>query len=207
MQVLRLNLVGMYERDVKDVLNKEFASRGADEALAFDHIVASGPNAVNIHYAGDGRQIQDGDLVEMDIGAMYQGYASDITRTIVLGKATEKQKKIYGIVLTAQKAACKAVRPNAACSDVDGIARDIIAKAGYSDNFGHGLGHGIGLLVHDGPGLGPRSTDILKPGNVVTIEPGIYIHNWGGVRIEDDVLVTANGNQILTRLPKELMEL
>ena len=143
----------------------------------------------------------------LDFGCLYQGYASDITRTVVLGKATAKQKSIYNIVLNAQKTACKAVKPGLACSRLDGVARDLIMKAGYGDNFGHGLGHGIGLLVHDRPTLSPQSTDILEPGMIVTIEPGIYISNWGGVRIEDDVLVTSNGGQILSKSPKELIEI
>jgi len=125
----------------------------------------------------------------------------------VLGKASKKQKEIYRIVYEAQLAACKAVKPGLACSRLDGVARDIIMKAGYGDNFGHGLGHGIGLNVHDLPQLNTRSTDTLKTDMVFTIEPGIYISNWGGVRIEDDVVVTDSGGQILSKLPKELIEL
>jgi Xaa-Pro aminopeptidase len=125
----------------------------------------------------------------------------------VLGKATEKQRKIYEVVLAAQLAACEAVKPGLACSRLDGVARDIILKAGYGDYFGHGLGHGIGLVVHDNPLLSARSSETLGTNMVVTIEPGIYIPNWGGIRIEDDVLVASSGGQILSKLPKELMEL
>ena len=159
------------------------------------------------HGVASDKKLKKGDLVTIDFGCFYQGYVSDITRTFVLGKANEKQKKIYDIVLKAQVAACRAVKPGLACSRLDGVARDIIMKAGYGDYFGHGLGHGIGLVVHDWPRMNARSPETLDTNMVVTIEPGIYIPNWGGVRIEDDVVVTATGGQILSKLPKELMEL
>jgi Xaa-Pro aminopeptidase len=159
------------------------------------------------HGKASNKKLRKGDFVTLDFGAVYQGYASDVTRTVVLGKATARQKKIYDIVLTAQKKACKAARPGLACSRLDGVAREVIMKDGYGDNFGHGLGHGIGMIVHDRPTLNPRSTDILREGMVVTIEPGIYIPNWGGVRIEDDVLITASGGQVLSKSPKDLLEL
>jgi Xaa-Pro aminopeptidase len=197
---------GMKEKDIALDLEYKMRAFGAD-GPAFDTIVASGQRSSMPHGRASEKKLRKGEFVTIDFGCFYQGYASDITRTLVLGKANEKQKKVYNIVLSAQKAACKAIRPRIGGSEVDNVARDIIAKAGYGDNFGHGLGHGIGLLVHDGPVLSPRSNDTLSPGNVVTVEPGIYIHNWGGVRIEDDVLVTPNGGQILTKLPKELIEL
>ncbi len=203
---IRLLKPGVKEKDIALEIEYKMRKLGAENA-SFETIVASGQRSAMPHGRASERKLRKGDFVTLDFGCLYQGYASDITRTVVLGKATERQKKIYNTVLAAQKASCKAVKPGMACSRVDGVARDIIMKAGYGDNFGHGLGHGVGLLVHDRPILSPQSTDVLEPGMVITIEPGIYISNWGGVRIEDDVLVTLNGGQILSKSPKELMEL
>lgn len=197
---------GVKEKDIAIELEYNMRFQGAD-ASAFDIIVASGQRSSMPHGKASGKKLRKGDFVTLDFGAVYQGYTSDITRTVVLGKATAKQKKIYDIVLTAQKKGCKAAKPGLACSRLDGVVREVIMKSGYGDNFGHGLGHGIGMIVHDHPTLNPRSTDILREGMVVTIEPGIYIPNWGGVRIEDDVLITASGGQILTKSPKDLLEL
>jgi Xaa-Pro aminopeptidase len=197
---------GAKEKDIALELEYKMRSHGADGA-AFDIIVASGQRSSMPHGKASGKKLRKGDFVTIDFGAVYQGYTSDITRTVVLGKATGRQKKIYDIVLTAQKKACKAARPGLACSRLDGVAREIIMKSGFGDNFGHGLGHGIGMIVHDHPTLNPRSTDTLREGMVVTIEPGIYIPNWGGVRIEDNVLITASGGQVLSKSPKELLEL
>ncbi|UCE67910.1 MAG: aminopeptidase P family protein [Candidatus Zixiibacteriota bacterium] len=197
---------GVREKDIALELEYKMRLYGADSA-AFDIIVASGQRSSMPHGVASEKKLRKGDFITIDFGCFYQGYASDITRTVMLGKANEKQREIYNIVLEAQLASCKAVKPGLACSRLDGVARDIIMKAGYGDNFGHGLGHGIGLIVHDLPQLNARSTETLKPNMVVTIEPGIYIPNWGGVRIEDDVVVTPSGAQILSKLPKELMEL
>ena len=197
---------GIKEKDVALEIEYKMKSLGAENP-SFDTIVASGQRSSMPHGRASDKRLRKGDFVTLDFGCLYRGYASDITRTVVLGKATEKQKKVYNTVLSAQKAACKAVKPGMACSRLDGVARDMIMKAGYGDYFGHGLGHGLGMLVHDRPVLSPQSNDILEPGMIVTIEPGVYIPNWGGVRIEDDVLVTSAGGQILTRSPKELLEL
>jgi len=197
---------GVQEKEIALEMEYNMRAQGAD-GVSFDLIVASGQRSSMPHGKASTKKIRKGDFITLDFGCAFQGYSSDITRTVVLGKATEKQKKIYNVVLTAQKKACKAVKPGLPCSRLDGLAREIIMKAGYGDYFGHGLGHGIGMVVHDNPSLNPRSTDILAEGMVVTIEPGIYIPNWGGVRIEDDVLVTASGGQILTKSPKELIEL
>lgn len=205
-ETLSLIKPGVKEKDIALELEYKMRSYGADSA-AFDIIVASGQRSSMPHGVASEKRLRKGDFITIDFGCFYQGYTSDITRTLVLGKANEKQKKIYNIVLTAQLAACKAVKPGLACSRLDGVAREIIMKAGYGDNFGHGLGHGIGLIVHDDPKLNARSSETLKTNMVVTIEPGIYIPNWGGVRIEDDVMVTASGGQILSKLPKELIEL
>ena len=132
---------------------------------------------------------------------------SDITRTVVVGKATTRQKKIYNLVAKAQKAGIRRVKAGVEAAKVDEACRKIITKAGYGKQFGHGTGHGIGFLVHTGPRLSPLSQDKLKPNNVVTVEPGIYIDGWGGVRIEDDVLVTRTGGTVLNRAEKKLLEL
>jgi Xaa-Pro aminopeptidase len=197
---------GVREKDIAFELEYNMRSQGA-EGAAFDLIVASGQRSSMPHGVASAKKLRKGDFVTLDFGCFYRGYASDITRTVVLGKATKRQKTIYEVVLAAQKKACKAVRPGLHCSRLDGVAREIIMKAGFGDNFGHGLGHGIGLKVHDNPTLNPRSTDVLLEGMVTTIEPGIYIPNWGGVRIEDDVLVTSSGGQVLSKSPKELLEL
>lgn len=205
-ETLRLIKPGVMEKEIALELDYKMRSLGAD-APAFDIIVASGQRSSMPHGIASEKKMKKGDLVTIDFGCFFQGYASDITRTVVIGKASEKQKKIYNVVLDAQVAACKAVKSGLSCNRLDGLARDIIMKAGYGDYFGHGLGHGIGLIVHDGPMVNSRSTETLKANMVVTIEPGIYIPNWGGVRIEDDVLVTQAGGQILSKLPKELIEL
>jgi len=197
---------GVREKDIAFELEYNMRTQGAD-GISFDIIVASGQRSSMPHGKASTKKLRKGDFITIDFGCSFQGYTSDITRTIVLGKATEKQRKIYDIVLMAQKKACKAVKPGLPCSRLDGVAREIIMKAGYGDYFGHGLGHGIGMIVHDNPVLNPRSTDVLASGMVVTIEPGIYIPNWGGVRIEDDVLVTSSGGQVLSKSPKELIEL
>jgi Xaa-Pro aminopeptidase len=197
---------GVKEKDIALEMEYIMRSSGAD-GVAFETIVASGQRSSMPHGIASNRKLRKGDFVTLDFGASFQGYASDITRTIVLGKATAKQKKIYDIVFQAQRKACRSVKPGLACSRLDAVARDDIMKAGYGDNFGHGLGHGVGLVVHDQPVLNPRSSDTLREGMVVTIEPGIYIPNWGGVRIEDDVLVTSSGGQILSRSPRDLLEL
>lgn len=197
---------GVKEKDIAFELEYKMKTLGAD-AIAFDLIVASGQRSAMPHGKASSKKLRKGDFVTLDFGCIFEGYASDITRTVVLGKATEKQKRIYDLVLAAQKKACRSVKPGLACSRLDAVPRDMIMKAGYGDYFGHGLGHGIGMQVHDNPSLSPRSTDVLSEGMVVTIEPGIYIPNWGGVRIEDDVLVTGSGGQVLSKSPKELIEL
>ena len=156
---------------------------------AFDTIVASGARSAFPHGGCTDRKIGNGDLVVVDVGATYQHYRSDMTRTIVAGKPSAKQKKIYEVVRQAQEAALQAVKPKAKARDIDAIAREIIEKAGYGRYFVHGLGHGVGLEVHEPPKLSRESKDRLAVGNVVTIEPGIYITGFGGIRIEDTVLV------------------
>ncbi|KAF0197433.1 MAG: Xaa-Pro dipeptidase [Bacillota bacterium] len=175
------------------------------ERLAFDSISASGPRSSLPHGRASERVIQTGDFLTLDFGAVYNGYCCDMTRSFVIGTASPEQEKIYNIVLEAQRAALAAVRPGIVGKDVDKVARDIISAAGYGERFGHGLGHGVGRMVHEGPSAGSKSEDILQPGMVVTIEPGIYIPEWGGVRIEDMVVVTENGYRNFNRFSKELI--
>jgi len=176
------------------------------EVPAFDTIVASGDHASLPHASPSMRVVRNGDLITMDFGAIWDGYCSDITRTVVVGKASDRVKKIYGIVLEAQMAAIDGIRAGRACSDIDALARDHIEAKGYGDNFGHGLGHGLGLEVHEGPRLSKKSEETLATGMVTTVEPGIYIPGWGGVRIEDDVVVRDGGFENLTGASKELIE-
>lgn len=188
---------GIKEYEVAAEIEYEMRKRGAG-GTAFETIVASGLNSAFPHGGCSSRKIRQGDLVVVDIGATCEHYCSDMTRTFVAGKPTEKQLKIYNVVRTAQEAACKAVKTGAAASLVDGAARQIISKAGYGDNFVHRLGHGVGLEVHEAPTLGPYSPDVLATGNVVTVEPGVYIVGFGGVRVEDTVLVKPDSAEKLT---------
>lgn len=195
---------GVQEREVAVQLEFEMRRLGA-EGTAFDFIVASGPRSAMPHGVASDRVIERGDFVTFDIGARYQGYCADMTRTVVVGEADERQWAIYDLVLRAQEAALAAVRAGARAADVDAAARSVIADAGYGDAFGHGLGHGVGLDIHEAPALNPRSDDVLVEGMVVTIEPGVYLEGWGGVRIEDSVVVTASGYELLTFTRKDLM--
>ncbi|HSG71861.1 MAG TPA: Xaa-Pro peptidase family protein [Planctomycetaceae bacterium] len=174
--------------------------------VAFDPIIAVGQQAALPHARPGNRKIGDDPVLLTDWGAQSAGgYRSDLTRTYFTGKKmTKKFAKIYEIVLKAQLAAISRIRPGAKCVDVDSAARNVIEKAGYGKNFGHGLGHGIGLNIHENPRFSPISKDLLHPGMVVTVEPGIYLPDWGGIRIEDDVLVTKDGHEVLTVTPKSL---
>ncbi|MBO8137311.1 MAG: aminopeptidase P family protein [Desulfotomaculum sp.] len=173
------------------------------EGRAFDFIVASGKRGALPHGVASEKKLKDGELVTVDCGAVYKGYHSDMTRNFVLGQPAEMHKKIYNIVLEAQKAGIEAVRPGIYASEVDKAAREVIERYGYGENFGHGTGHGVGLAIHESPRVSYSEQVILKPGMVITIEPGIYLPGWGGIRIEDVVLVTENGYRILTKSPKE----
>lgn len=197
---------GLRENEIRAELEYQMMTLGSEKP-AFETIVASGYRSAMPHGVASAKKIAQGDFVTFDFGAMYNGYTADLTRTVVVGKANDRQKKIYDIVLRAQLAAIKKVRHGVEGKMVDKAARDIIAKAGFGKNFGHGLGHGLGVYIHSKPNVGPRSTDTLKSGMVITIEPGIYISGWGGVRIEDDVLVTTRGGRVMTRSPKNLFEL
>ncbi|WP_202820110.1 M24 family metallopeptidase [Calderihabitans maritimus] len=195
---------GVKEKEI--ALELEFFMRrnGAEKA-AFDIIVASGPRGSLPHGVASDRQVQPGDLIVMDFGAVYQGYHSDITRTVVVGEPDERQKEIYNIVLEAQVAAIKAIKPGKVTSEIDLVARNIIAGYGYGEHFGHGLGHGVGLAVHERPRLASTDFTQLETGMVMTVEPGIYVKDWGGVRIEDMVVVRENGCEVLTGATKKLL--
>jgi len=150
------------------------------------------------------RRIKKGELVTIDFGAEADGYFCDITRTVCIGRPTARQREIHALVQKAQSAAIQSVRPGVACKTVDAAARDTIKKAGQGNNFGHGTGHGIGLMVHEGPTVSPLSRDRVEQDMLFTVEPGVYIPGWGGVRIEDMVLVTEKGVRVMTTLPREL---
>lgn len=174
---------------------------------AFDPIVAVGPQAALPHAHPGDQRISDDNILLVDWGSRSRGgYLSDLTRVLVTGRLAAKLEKVYRLVLKAQLAAIDAIRPGAKCSDVDAIARKVIADGGYGKYFQHGLGHGIGLDIHEWPRFSPTSEDELKPGMVMTVEPGIYLPGWGGVRIEDDVLITRQGHEVLSSFPKELAD-
>jgi Xaa-Pro dipeptidase len=196
---------GVREYEVAAEIEYAMRKQGS-YGTAFETIVASGSCSAFPHGGCSEREIRKGDLVVVDVGATYKFYRSDMTRTLVAGKPSEKQKKLYQTVKTAQKKAFEAVRANVKAKDVDAVARKIIADAGYGECFVHSLGHGVGLEVHEPPTLSPDSKDVLAAGNVVTVEPGIYLVGYGGVRIEDTVLVQRNGAEKLTNGPYALGE-
>jgi Xaa-Pro aminopeptidase len=194
------------EKQVADDLEYQMRLFGSRNR-GFQSIVAVGPRAALPHAVPGGLRVGESDFILIDWGADEGLYRSDLTRVLVTGKISAKFAKIYRAVAAAQRRAIAAIRPGARCCDVDRIARRAIAKAGYARYFTHGLGHGLGLEVHEAPRFAAKSKDVLKPGMVVTVEPGIYQVGWGGVRIEDDVLVTRDGHEVLTRAPKKLEEM
>lgn len=198
---------GMTERDIAWQLEQAMRESGAD-ALSFDTIVASGPNGAKAHHKPSDRKLERGDGVVIDMGALYDGYCSDITRTFVLGKASEQFRKVYDTVLAAQEITEQTARAGMTGGEVDGLARAVIADAGYGEHFGHSLGHGIGIAVHELPGVGPNSPGTIEDGMVFSVEPGIYLTGWGGVRIEDLVVMEGGSPRILTHAhKKDLVEL
>jgi Xaa-Pro aminopeptidase len=178
------------------------------ERLAFDTIVASGPHAALPHYRAGARQLAAGDLLVLDFGGVLDGYCCDLTRTVSIGPPSADARRLYDAVHAAQQAAIAAVRPGIEASEVDAAARTVLAAEGLGAAFGHGTGHGLGLEVHEEPRVSQRRDDMprvtLAPGMVFTIEPGAYLPGFGGVRIEDDVLVTETGCEVLTAVPREL---
>lgn len=194
---------GALEREVALEMEFFMKNQGA-EAMGFDIIIASGKRSALPHGKASGKRIEKGDLILIDFGSMFQGYHSDQTRTVVCGDPSSDQKKIYQVVKEAQAKAIEAVRPGIPIREVDAAARDPIRGSGYGEYFGHGTGHGIGLAVHEDPAVNGENKGVVQEGMVFTIEPGIYIPDWGGVRIEDMVRVTREGSEVLTYLPREL---
>lgn len=199
-----LLITSQTEREAAHELEHGMRRFGALRA-AFEPIIAVGDRAALPHYRAGLRRFDQAPFALVDWGAVSAGgYHSDLTRLITTSKLPPKLHHVYGVVLKAQQAGIAAIRPGARCQDVDAAARKVIDEAGYSKYFGHGLGHGIGLDIHEGPRLSPISTDELKPGMTVTVEPGIYLPGIGGVRIEDDILVTRDGCEVLSSLPREM---
>ena len=203
LELQRSVIPGATERDLGMKLEYLMREKGSRKA-AFDTIVASGKNGAMPHAAVTNRRIRKGDLITFDFGAEADGYFSDITRTVCVGRPSARQREIHGLVLKAQTAAIRSIRPGVSCRTIDDAARAIITGEGLGKNFRHGTGHGIGLMVHEGPSLSPLSPDSIDKDMVFTVEPGIYIPGWGGVRNEDMVQVTGNGVRVLTTLPAGL---
>jgi len=193
---------GVTERQVAWELEVHMRTHGATK-LSFDTIVGSGPNGAMCHAVPTDRPIQVGDPIVIDMGALYEGYCSDMTRSFCLGTASDQYHQVWDTVLQAQLATEEAVKPGMTGIEMDAVARDVIYGAGYEGKFGHGLGHGVGLAIHEPPRASRTSTDVLQTGMVVTVEPGIYLPGWGGVRIEDMVVVTEDGCRVLTHTPKQ----
>ncbi|MBQ7220112.1 MAG: aminopeptidase P family protein [Synergistaceae bacterium] len=199
---------GMTEAEFGSLLMNEIKTMGAEKGWAHDDfIVASGTRSAMCHAPATGKAFAHGETVTVDYGAMVEGYMSDITRNFALGNISDKAREINSVLLHAHHEAVKALRPGVHGKDVDAVARKVITDAGYGEFFIHGLGHGLGLEVHEQPRLSRTSRDILQAGDVVTVEPGIYIEGWGGLRIEDDYLITEDGAECLTINDNQSLEL
>lgn len=202
--ILGVMKVGMREIDVALEIEYFMRKNGAS-GTSFDTIVASGVRSTMPHGTASVKEIEYGDFVTLDFGCVLDGYCSDMTRTVVMGKADSRQKEIYDIVLKAQAAGLKAAKAGVRCADVDAAARKIIEDAGYGKSFGHSLGHSVGIEIHENPNFSPKSTAVAEVGNVITVEPGIYIDGFGGVRIEDIVAITTKNAENLTKSEKDLI--
>ncbi|WP_208588379.1 M24 family metallopeptidase [Gracilibacillus suaedae] len=197
---------GVKEIDISNELEFFMRKQGATSS-SFDIIVASGYRSALPHGVASAKEIQSGELVTLDFGALYKGYASDITRTLAVGNISEELETIYQTVLEAQLKGVEGIKAGITAKQADALTRDHIDQKGYGKYFGHSTGHGLGLDVHEMPGLSFRSDAVLEPGMVVTVEPGIYVPHVGGCRIEDDILITEDGNERLTHSPKDLIRL
>lgn len=197
---------GMTELEAAALLEFYLKQEGASET-SFPTIVASGKRSSLPHGQPTEKKFDKGDFITFDFGAVYKGYCSDMTRTVVVGEADEKQKQIYELVLSAQLAAITGLRPGITGAQGDRYARDVIKEAGYGEMFGHGTGHSVGLNIHEDPRLSPSCNTLLHPGMVLTVEPGIYIPDWGGVRIEDIVVIADDGARVLTATEKKLIQI
>jgi Xaa-Pro aminopeptidase len=195
---------GISELDVSNELEFFMRKQGAVSS-SFDIIVASGVRSALPHGVATDKLIETGDFVTLDFGAYYQGYCSDITRTVAVGTPSDELKNIYDVVLEAQLRGMAGIKPGMTGREADALTRDYITEKGFGANFGHSTGHGLGMEVHEQPGLSMRSDTVLEPGMIVTVEPGIYVAGLGGVRIEDDTIITKEGNQSLSFSPKELI--
>ncbi len=202
--ILKMIHPGMTEIEVANQLDFYMRSLGAS-GVSFDTIVASGLRSAMPHGVASKKIIEQGDLITLDFGCYYEGYVSDMPRTFAIGDPGEKLKEIYQIVLEAQLAVLEVAKPGVTGKQLDAVARDYITKHGYGEAFGHSTGHGIGLEIHEGPNVSVRAEKQFVPGNIITDEPGIYLPGIGGVRIEDDLLITSDGNRVLTHSPKELI--
>ena len=204
---------GITEQELAAKVDFRIKSAGF-ERCSFETIVASGPHSALPHAHPGDRRLRDGDLVVLDFGGVYGGYCVDLTRTVALGAPDAEMARVYDAVLEAQKAAIAAVKPGVRAGDIDAAARSTLARHGLAEAFGHTTGHGLGVEIHETPRIGPRREavgdapappdDLIEPGMVFTIEPGAYLTGWGGVRIEDDVLVTSDGVEVLTNVPTSL---
>lgn len=197
---------GVTEAEVALELEFHMRKNGAS-GLSFDSIVASGERSSMPHGVASGKTIERGDLLTLDFGCVVNGYCSDMTRSLVVGKASPEQVNLYQLVHSAQAASLELVKPGVTCAAVDSAGRSLIEAAGYGPQFGHGTGHGVGLEIHEQPRVAASSDTVLAPGMIITIEPGVYIPGFGGVRIEDLVVVTETGYRLLSASPKNLIEL
>ena len=205
-KILNFIRPGVTEKEIAMELERIMQMNGAS-GQSFETIVASGTNSSMPHAHVTDKEIEYGDFIIMDFGCKFEGYCSDMTRTVVVGKANDEQRKIYQIVLDAQRAALEVIKEGMICSEVDKAARDLIANAGFGECFGHGLGHSVGLEIHEAPSLSPKCNRVLQENMLMTVEPGIYLPGFGGVRIEDLVLITKDGYRNLTYSRKDLVEL
>ncbi|MGC8809160.1 MAG: M24 family metallopeptidase [bacterium] len=196
---------GRKEKSIAALMEMQIIRRGGQKS-AFPTIVASGPRAALPHGVASEKVLKKGEMVVIDFGACWDGYNSDETQTVILGKPSKRLREIYDLVWRAQEKALRIIRPGVSLKKIDQAARETISRAGYGKFFGHGTGHGLGLAVHEEPRISPRATGVAEEGMVFTVEPGIYIPGWGGVRLEDLILVTSRGWEKLTFLPKEIEE-
>ncbi len=202
--ILKIVRPGITEKEIALEIEFYMKKQGAS-ALSFDTVVVSGLRSSLPHGQPTNKKIKKGDIITLDFGCIFEGYCSDITRTIAVGTISKELKDIYNIVLQAQLKALENIRPGLLAKDIDKIARDVIASHGYANYFGHALGHGVGTEVHEQPRISPKNQEVLKPGMIITIEPGIYVEGLGGVRIEDMVLITEDSIENLTFSTKELL--
>lgn len=203
-EILNYIRPGVSERDIERELSYLIRKKGADD-IGFPIIAASGGNSSMPHAVPSDKLVECGEFITMDFGSLYKGYRSDMTRTIVVGSASEKQRYIYNVVKESLRKSTETVKAGVDCKIPDRAAREVILKEGIKEIFEYGVGHGVGLEIHEDPFMSPKCPLILEAGNVVTVEPGIYIPGWGGVRIEDSVVVTQDGCEIITKSPKELI--